>query len=327
MDERTVTLPIAEGQDLASISTQVRRFAEQLGITETPLTQLLSTTDECARKLLRWKKETASLILRARPSETILHWQAQNLRIAMDPNRAALSQTIAPVSKTLAPGSTTLAPGSATAPAGDLRVNALGTRWLFERMPKITQLERPHPRETVCGDMTMVERSGNRLRLVIADGLGHGPAAREAAQRAVNSLRSTMALDVSEAVLIAHEQVASTRGATLGVVDIDLAARLIRATTVGNVRVVLFLAAGRSWLPCGTDAVLGHGRGTFHGKLDIRVEQHPLLPGSTLAMFSDGLVNQLRLPLQRTPEQEDLATQLFSSFSVSTDDASLLLLS
>jgi hypothetical protein len=43
-------------------------------------------------------------------------------------------------------------------------------------------------------------------------------------------------------------------------------------------------------------------------------------------MFSDGLLNQLRLPWQRG-EHDELATQLFHTFSIATDDATLLLLS
>jgi hypothetical protein len=132
-------------------------------------------------------------------------------------------------------------------------------------------------------------------------------------------------VSVEEAVLKAHEQAAATRGATLGVVDIDLEEKLVRATTIGNIRVAMFYGGGRVWSPCGTDAVLGHGRGSFHGRLDIRVEQHMLPPDVLLAVFSDGLQNQLRLPWQRNMDPEDLALQLFATYAVATDDATLLL--
>jgi serine/threonine protein phosphatase PrpC len=73
--------------------------------------------------------------------------------------------------------------------------------------------------------------------------------------------------------------------------------------------------------------VLGHGRGSFHGKLDVRVEKFQLPPGAQLLLFSDGLSNQLRLPFQRQQSLEELAAQLFSTFVVSSDDATLLALS
>jgi hypothetical protein len=80
------------------------------------------------------------------------------------------------------------------------------------------------------------------------------------------------------------------------------------------------------WSPCGTDAVLGHGRGGQHGRLEVRIEQHSWPEEATLALFSDGLLNQLRLPWQKLPLDE-LAAQLFLTFAVPTDDATLLLVS
>jgi serine/threonine protein phosphatase PrpC len=172
--------------------------------------------------------------------------------------------------------------------------------------------------------MALVDRHGSRLRLAVVDGLGHGPLAHEAAQRAIASLRVDHQLDIQDAVLQAHERLAATRGATLGVIDLDLSSRTIRATTVGNVRVALFFSPGRVWSPCGTDAVLGHGRGGLHGRLEVRIEQHSWPEEAILALFSDGLSNQLRLPWQRVA-LDDLAAQLFVTFSVATDDATLLL--
>lgn len=188
-------------------------------------------------------------------------------------------------------------------------------------------VDRPHPRETVCGDMALVSRRGSLLRLAVADGLGHGPAAREAAQMAVRWLLQTQGERIEDAVLTAHEQAATTRGATLGLVDLDLRTQTVAATTIGNIRVGIYQSAGRVWSPCGTDAVLGHGRGSFHGKLDVRVEKFQLPPGAQLLLFSDGLSNQLRLPFQRQQSLEELAAQLFSTFVVSSDDATLLALS
>jgi hypothetical protein len=173
--------------------------------------------------------------------------------------------------------------------------------------------------------MALALRSGDKLRLAVADGLGHGVVAREAAQRAIQSLRTDVNLGLQESLLRAHEHLAATRGATLGLVDIDLTTQILSGTTVGNVRVVLFFGAGRSWSPCGTDAVLGHGRGGLHGRLEVRIEQHPFPAGGILCLFSDGLVNQLRLPWQRG-DLDETAVQLFQTFSVATDDATLLLL-
>ena len=283
-------------------------------MTEPVLSRFIASVEDTARRILRLSSESMGITLRATANEPSLAWQVRNIRLPIETSRVAMGLTTTSIAKTLAPGTLAVA-------NQDLRVNGSGQRWLSESASQITILERPHPREVLSGDMTFVDRGRNKLRLVVVDGLGHGPAAREAAQRTVQAFQGQLHLTVEEAVLKAHESAAATRGATLGVVDLDLETKLMRATTVGNIRIVMFFGPGRLWSPCGTDAVLGHGRGSFHGRLDVRVEQNLLPSDGLLAMFSDGLQNQLRLPWQRAVDPEELGLQLFSAYGVATDDA------
>jgi hypothetical protein len=319
--ETATTLAVAEAADIAKVSAAARQLAERCALAEATLSRYVLGAEEAARRLLRLPGDAMTITLRGTPGEATLQWQARNLRLPTDVLRPPSPLGHTPTAKTLPPGV------SAIALHPDARVQGSGWRWSGERGCQITILERPHPRETYSGDMTFVERRGNKLRLAVVDGLGHGPAAREAAQRTVSALAGQMALSLEDAVLKAHEQAAPTRGATLGLVDLDLDEKVVRGTTVGNIRVALFFGSGRVWSPCGTDAVLGHGRGSFHGRLDVRVEQHVLPPDILLALFSDGLQSQLRLPWQRPQDSEDLALQLFATYGVVNDDATLMLFS
>jgi len=287
-------------------------FAQSRSLPLSLQQDLLAATSEIARRVLRYGAQRASCTVSASGSALRIEWQAQRGRLVHE--SSALQ--VGPLPARTQPNLAEL----------DSTNTIAGWRWLpREPISRVTLVSRPHPRERDCGDMALVVRGEHKLRLVVADGLGHGPAAREAALRAVEALRKDLHMDVSDAVFSAHYQVALTRGATLGVADIDLQNRIVRGTTVGNVRVVVFHSAGRSWSPCGTDAVLGHGRGN-HGRLDVRVEQNPLPDGAVVCLFSDGLASQLRLPWQRT-DLDDLAAQLFLSFSVPNDDATLLIAS
>ena len=49
----------------------------------------------------------------------------------------------------------------------------------------------PHPHESQCGDAWSFQRVGKAWRLMVVDGLGHGPRACEAARRAVEEGRVT----------------------------------------------------------------------------------------------------------------------------------------
>ncbi len=272
----------------------------------------MAQLDELLARIRRLQVEPATLTIAKLGDGIAIEWTSSNLKL---PKAEARPVTL---SKPLEPVSTT---------STQSRVRGTGYRWSDEPLLQVIHLERPHPRETMCGDMALVARRGTQLRLAVADGLGHGPAAREAAQVAIRWLQQTQGDRIEDAVLTAHEYSAMTRGATLGIVDLDLRSLTVAATTVGNIRVGIYQSAGRVWSPCGTDAVLGHGRGSFHGKLDVRVETFQLPAGAQLLLFSDGLSNQLRLPFQRHQSLEELAAQLFSTFVVSSDDATLLGLS
>jgi hypothetical protein len=293
---------------------EARSFAEKQDLTPAQLAELLSAVDEVERRLIRHGSPLAQLRVHLSPAGNSLDWTASPMRISGDDSRAAYVGPLPQTQSRVGP-----------LPTSDQPVSGGGWQWLERGQPQAVLLERPHPRETLSGDMILVERSGGKLRVAVADGLGHGPMAREAATRAVQSLQKDIKLDIEESVMRAHERLAATRGATLGLVDIDLVGRTIRGTTVGNVRVALFFGAGRVWSPCGTDAVLGHGRGGSSGRLTVRVEQHPYPSDSVLALFSDGLLNQLRMPWQRG-DLDDLVIQLFHTFSIANDDATLLLL-
>lgn len=319
-NEIALTLPINDAADGAKISAEARRVAQRCGLAEPAQSRYVASAEETVRRVLRLRSDTVAVTLQGSPGEASLLWHARNIRLPSEPNVAHSGLNTTAVSKTLSPGAMIVA-------NRDLRVHASGARWPVEALTQLAILERPHPRETQSGDMTFYERSPSKLRLAVIDGLGHGPAAREAAQRAIQALTGQLSLSLEDAVMKAHLSAAATRGATLGMVDVDLEAKLVRATTIGNIRVVIFFGGSRLWSPCGTDAVLGHGRGTFHGRLDIRVEQHPLPSDALFALFSDGLQSQLRLPWQRSGDLEELGLQLFSTYAVPTDDATLLLLS
>jgi hypothetical protein len=291
-------------------------FCQQHGFDRMRRASILAQLDDMLQRIRRIQTEPTTLSVTRTEKDLLLDWTTSNVRLPLpEPKIASSSRDVGSSSQAL--------------PIISLhsRVRASGFRFCDEPALQVLHLERPHPRETMCGDMALVARHAGVVRLVVADGLGHGPAAREAAEVAIRWLKASQAESLEEAVLAAHEQAAATRGATLGMAELDLKTLTVSATTVGNVRVGIYQTTGRLWAPCGTDAVLGHGRGSFHGKLDVRVEKQQLTPGALLLLFSDGLASQLRLPFQRPQSLEELATTLFSNFSVPSDDATLLMLS
>lgn len=306
------TVRLAEPTDFVRAQDELRLFAKKHGFDRAKLGSYFAQIDDTLQRLKRFQHEPSTLTATREHAGVSLDWLTY-LRLPSGEPRHSAGERHKGHSSTQGHGLT--------------KVRTAGLRWSDEPSLQAFHLERPHPREMMCGDVTMIARREGHIRVAIADGLGHGPQAREAAEVTIRWLRASAGERLEDAVLAAHENAASTRGATLGIAELDLKTQTVTATTVGNVRVGIFQNTGRLWSPCGVDAVLGHGRGSSHGKLDVRVEKSQLPPGGLLLLFSDGLGNHLRLPLTRPQSLEDLSAQLFASYVVPTDDASLLMVS
>ena len=93
----------------------------------------------------------------------------------------------------------------------------------------------PAPRETVCGDVWRIAEHNGELAVMVADGLGHGPLAAEAGNRAADLFDGLVA-NVHPAAFceLAHQALAGSRGAALAVAHVSTAGR-VRYAGVGNI--------------------------------------------------------------------------------------------
>ena len=148
--------------------------------------------------------------------------------------------------------------------------------------------------EQECGDAwAMVEPSAGRSVLMVADGLGHGPAAALASSAAIETLRSNASHEPAEVLQAAHQALRGTRGAAVAVALVDQNRRQVKFSGVGNISAVVIGTESR------------HGMVSHSGTIgmDARKFQefiYPWMPGSLLLMHSDGLSTQWKLE-RRSP--------------------------
>jgi anti-sigma regulatory factor (Ser/Thr protein kinase) len=93
----------------------------------------------------------------------------------------------------------------------------------------------PHPAEEVAGDDWDALDTAEGCRVMVADGLGHGPLAREAAQSAMTVFRTSAARPVAHVIEACHEALRATRGAAVAIAEIDAAKGAVRFAGIGNV--------------------------------------------------------------------------------------------
>jgi anti-sigma regulatory factor (Ser/Thr protein kinase) len=137
--------------------------------------------------------------------------------------------------------------------------------------------------DAYSGDAFGCVRSGTRLTLVLADGLGHGVKAARAATAAVAQLRDTASRPPDEIMRSIDGALRSTRGAAVVVCQADVATGRFSYCGVGNVGARLH--SGGAWRP-----LLSHP-GIVGARLpaSLPLQHATWRADSLLLLHSDGL--------------------------------------
>lgn len=180
----------------------------------------------------------------------------------------------------------------------------------------------PYPGEVVSGDGWATLVGPSSVRLLLVDGLGHGPHARHAAQVAELSFAETAHLRPGEALEAIHSALRPTRGAVGLVVELDNGGRRVRSCGIGNVTGALVTPESR------------HGLLSHNGTLGQEVRRFAEMetawaPGAALVVHSDGLSGSWNLahyPGLLTRASSVIAGVLYRDFARGRDDATVVVI-
>jgi len=178
----------------------------------------------------------------------------------------------------------------------------------------------PAPHEQVCGDSWRIAERDGDCAVLVADGLGHGPLAAEAAARAAEVFDESPFEDATALIGRAHGALSGTRGAALAVAQIGAG---VRYTGVGNISGVL--AGGER----------SRGLASQNGTVGLQFRKllsfdYEWPPRGLLVMHSDGISNRWHLDAypglaQRHPAV--VAGVLWRDFGRGRDDATIVVVS
>lgn len=93
----------------------------------------------------------------------------------------------------------------------------------------------PMPAQDRCGDAWDVQRVKGGVRVVAADGLGHGPQAEAASQMAVRICRENRERPPADCLREAHAALRATRGAAVAIAEVDFQNKMVRFAGAGNI--------------------------------------------------------------------------------------------
>jgi anti-sigma regulatory factor (Ser/Thr protein kinase) len=139
------------------------------------------------------------------------------------------------------------------------------------------------PGEWRCGDSWSLAGHDGNIALLVADGLGHGEGAAEAAECAVTIFERLPFRQLQEYFDEAHRQMHGKRGAAAAVAQFEGSTGSLLYAGVGNI-------AGRILSPDGRTRGLVSNNGTVGGQMrPVRSFSYDWNPGDLLVMHSDGL--------------------------------------
>jgi anti-sigma regulatory factor (Ser/Thr protein kinase) len=145
----------------------------------------------------------------------------------------------------------------------------------------------PKRGESECGDVWALQHlGGGGWRALVADGLGHGPDAHEAARKVAEGVTASPT-GAAQAMVNAHLAARPTRGAAAAVVELE-AAREVRFSGVGNVAAVL-LGDGSTHSMVSINGTLGQG------VVRPREFTYSVPAGGLMVLASDGLASRWSL--------------------------------
>lgn len=178
--------------------------------------------------------------------------------------------------------------------------------------------------ESACGDSWAFSALPRGVgRLIVADGLGHGVLASEAAttaSRLAIENPTESGVDLMDRI---HAALRPTRGAAVAVADVDAGRGLIRFTGIGNIAGSILSASGAIQHMVSQNGTAGHEA------RKITEFTYPWNAGSLLILHSDGLASHWSL--ERYPglahrHASLIAGVLYRDFTRGRDDATVVVL-
>ena len=178
----------------------------------------------------------------------------------------------------------------------------------------------PYPGESVCGDAWVLRASYGRCRVMIADGLGHGLYASEAAARAVDTVKDHQSLGPLALLEDVHLRLRGTRGAAVAVADLDFSAGALTFAGVGNISGSIVSGPDRRQM-VSMNGTVGHEM------RKLQLYQYPLPPDALVILHSDGLSANWALekyPGLTSHHPSVIAAVLLRDFRRLRDDATVV---
>jgi anti-sigma regulatory factor (Ser/Thr protein kinase) len=325
------TIALSDGSSTAEARMAGARMAASLGLNETKSGETAIVITEAARNAVTYGGG-GQLVLSGIKSRHATRMEI--LALDRGPGIADVSRALQDGYSTGGTPGTGLGAIKRLAEVFDVFSNAKGTA-VFARIEQpenghraskssveFAGLISPIAGERVSGDNMAWDINGDRCAVLMADGLGHGPQAADAADEAVRVFRAHSNESPASVITRLHDALKKTRGAAVAAVEIHPLSGTLTYAGVGNIAgSILSNTLSRSLVS--HNGTLGH---VMPRVQEFKVEWPR---DGILIMHSDGLLSRWDLSgypglLARQPAL--IAGVLLRDFRRERDDASVLVM-
>jgi anti-sigma regulatory factor (Ser/Thr protein kinase) len=178
--------------------------------------------------------------------------------------------------------------------------------------------------ESACGDSWSLMQAASSACILLADGLGHGPEAASAADRAACVLQTHGHYPVGAIVQEANDALCGSRGAAMAVASINTERSELIYSGIGNIAGHVFEAGG-----AGRRQMVSHNGIVGNNMRKVQEFTTHWPPGAMLVMHSDGLMSRWDLkdyPGAINCHPRVIAALLYRDFERGRDDTCVLVL-
>lgn len=178
------------------------------------------------------------------------------------------------------------------------------------------------PGETKSGDGFASKKTEKYLKIMLADGLGHGPEANKAVSEAAEAFRICPDFSPTETLRFIHQAIKKTRGAVMNIICYDYTTKTWTSAGVGNISVRLLGPTNMRNHLC-YNGIVGHN---IPGSMsDV---QFPADQFNQVMLCSDGIKTRIDLakyPQMSKYDQTIFAAVIYKDHARKTDDMSVVM--
>ncbi|CAM4059097.1 Anti-sigma regulatory factor (Ser/Thr protein kinase) [Pedobacter westerhofensis] len=178
------------------------------------------------------------------------------------------------------------------------------------------------PGEKVSGDGFVYKQTDKYVKLMLADGLGHGPEANKAVNEAGKAFKVFPDYSPTETIKFIHHDIKKTRGAVVNIIGYDFMTKTWSSTGVGNI----FL---RMVGPVNFKNHMSYNGIVGHNIPNTMTEQqYPADLFNQVILCSDGIKTRIemsRYPMMYKHDLTILAAAIYKDHARRTDDMSVVI--